>query len=223
MIESARRSVAHPPAPVVLAASYLAGSVSFSQLASRRTRGVDLREVGTGTVSGTSLYAVAGFKPLAVAGVLDVAKGALGPLLAGRGRPELAGLAAGATVVAHNWSPWLGGAGGRGISPAIGALLVVRWPAAALLLGGLAGGRLARQTALVSFFAELGVVALLSADGGDGGAVAGIAIVAPMLAKRVLGNGPPRRSPAQVRLARLLFDRDDWRAEPDRDDWRAEQ
>jgi glycerol-3-phosphate acyltransferase PlsY len=213
---SVTRAVPHPSAPVVLAASYLAGSVSFSQLAARRT-GVDLRDVGNGTVSGTSLYAVAGFRVLALAGVLDVAKGALGPLLAGRDRPELAGIAAGAAVAGHNWSPWLGGAGGRGMSPAIGALLVLRWPAAALLLGGLASGRIARQTALVSLLAELGVVVVLAADGGDGGAVAGVAIVGPMVAKRVLGNAPPSASPhpsasaGRIRLARLLFDRDDWR------------
>ena len=206
------RAARRPPAPVVLAASYLGGSVSFSQLAARRLKGVDLREVGNGTVSGSSLYAVAGFRVLALAGVLDVAKGALGPLLAGRHRPELAGVAAGAAVAGHNWSPWLRGAGGRGMSPAIGALLVLRWPAAALLLGGLATGRIARQTALVSLLAELGVVVVLAADGGDGGAVAGIAIVGPMLAKRVLGNGPPDGSAGRVRLARLLFDRDEWRA-----------
>ena len=75
-----------PPA-VVVASSYLAGAVPFSNLTARRTRGVDLRDVGNGTVSGTALYQVAGFGPLALGGVLDVAKGAVGPLLAGRDRP----------------------------------------------------------------------------------------------------------------------------------------
>ena len=63
-------------------------------------------------MSGTALYRVAGFTPLAVAGVLDVAKGAVGPLLAGRDRPVLAAVAGGAAVAGHNWSPWLRGRAG---------------------------------------------------------------------------------------------------------------
>ena len=68
----------------------------------RRVGRVDLRDVGTGTVSGTALYHVAGFGPLALAGVCDVAKGAVGPLLAGSDRPELAAVAGGVAVAGHN-------------------------------------------------------------------------------------------------------------------------
>src|SRR2546422_10651684 len=103
-------------------AAYLAGSVPFSNIMARRTRGVDLREVGSGTVSGTSLYRVAGFGPLALAGVLEIAKGAVGPALAGRDRPVLAAAAAGARGAGHAWLLFLQGAGGRGIPPARGAV-----------------------------------------------------------------------------------------------------
>src|SRR5438270_13312355 len=74
---------------VVFGAAYLAGAIPFSNLMARRRRGVDLRTVGSGTVSGTSLYEVAGFGALALAGICDIAKGAVGPLLAGRDRPAL--------------------------------------------------------------------------------------------------------------------------------------
>jgi hypothetical protein len=40
----------------ILVVAFAAGSIPFSYLAARRTQGVDLRRVGTGTVSGTSLY-----------------------------------------------------------------------------------------------------------------------------------------------------------------------
>ena len=146
------------PAGVVLVGGFLSGAIPFSNIAARLTRGVDLREVGTGTVSGTSLHRVAGFGPLAAAGVLEVAKGAVGPALAGRDRPLLAAAAAGAAVAGHNWSPFLRGAGGRGISPATGALLVQAPTGAGVLLGGMAGGRLLHQTALGSFVADLVVV-----------------------------------------------------------------
>src|SRR5690242_15366317 len=150
-----RRGHVRPSAGSVLLASFAAGSVPFANIASRARAGVDLRDVDNGTVSGTNLFRVAGFGPLAAAGVCDVAKGAVGPLLAGPDRPVLAAAAAGAAVAGHNWSPFLSGAGGRGISPAIGALAVTAWPGSAVLLGGLAAGRVVRQTALASFVADV--------------------------------------------------------------------
>src|SRR4051794_12453048 len=133
--------MAHATPARVVGVSFALGAVPFSNIAARAKAGVDLRVVGNGTVSGTNLFHVAGFGPLAVAGVCDVAKGAVGPLLAGRDRPVLAAVAGGAAVAGHNWSPFLRGAGGRGISPAIGALAVSEWTGAALLLGALAVGR----------------------------------------------------------------------------------
>jgi acyl phosphate:glycerol-3-phosphate acyltransferase len=194
----------------VVALAHLAGSIPFSNLMARRRAAVDLRQVGTGTVSGSGLYRVAGFEALAVAGVAEVAKGAVGPALAGRDRPVLAAVAAGAGVSGHNWSPFLGGAGGRGISPAVGALLVADWPGAATLLGGLAIGKLAHQTGIGGFVADLLVVPVLAATRGRHGALLGAAVLAPMIAKRLLGNrAPADRSPGTY-AARLVFDRDEW-------------
>lgn len=195
------------PAPAVLVVAFAAGSVPFSNIASRLLHEVDLRDVGSGTVSGTSLYDVAGFGPLAVAGVLEVAKGAVGPLLAGRDRPRLAALAGGAAVAGHNWSPFLRGAGGRGVSPALGALLAQDWPGGALLLGGMTAGRLVRQTALGCLVADLALVPWLGRRRGPDGVRVAAAVVLPMLAKRLAGNAPAPRPGAY--LARLVFDRDD--------------
>lgn len=196
----------------MLGVSYLAGAVPFSNLAARLRAGVDLREVGTGTVSGTGLFAVAGPGPLAVAGIADVAKGAVGVALAGADRPVLAAAAGGAAVCGHDWSVFLGGAGGRGISPAMGALAVRHRPGAAVLLAGLALGRVLRQTGLASFVAALAVPPVLARTHGRDGALAGAAVVGPMLVKRVLGNRPPETPGPSVRMARLVLDRDTWRA-----------
>ncbi|MHB8682593.1 MAG: glycerol-3-phosphate acyltransferase [Acidimicrobiales bacterium] len=202
----ARRRADHrlPPA-TVLAVAFGAGAIPFSGVAARLVAGVDLRRRGTGTVSGTGLYDVAGFGPLAVAGSLDVAKGALGPVLAGRDRPFLAAASAGAAVAGHNWSPWLGGAGGRGISPALGATLVTAPEGTVLLGAGLAGGRLLRQTGLASFAAIVTLVPVLWRRRGAAGLTLAVALAVPMLGKRLLGNSPPQ--PGQL-LGRLLFDRD---------------
>lgn len=196
------------PPPVVVGAAWLVGSVPFSNLAARSRARVDLREVGGGTVSGTALYEVAGFGPLAVAGVCDVAKGALGPVVAGRDRPVVGALAASAAVAGHNWSPWLGGAGGRGISVALGAFLPLAWPGTVVLALGLAGGRLCRQTGLGSFVADVAVVPVVARTHGRPGALAAGGIVATMLAKRLTGNRRPSGSALRSYAERLLFDRD---------------
>jgi glycerol-3-phosphate acyltransferase PlsY len=196
-------------AVAVAGAAFAAGAVPFSNLAARRRAGIDLREVGSGTVSGTSLYAVAGFGPLAVAGVCDVAKGAIGPLLAGRDRPVLGAIAGGLAVAGHNWSPFLSGAGGRGLSPAIGALLPRAWPGAALVLGGMAVGRMARHTGLGSFVAQCALVPVLARTVGRDAAIAGACVLVPMFAKRVAGNAPPQRHDVSTYARRLVFDNDE--------------
>jgi glycerol-3-phosphate acyltransferase PlsY len=192
----------------ILLLSFAVGSVPTSNLVARATRGVDLRRVGGGTVSGTSLYRVAGFVPLAVAGLLDIGKGALGPLLAGTDRPVLAAFAGSAAVIGHDWSPFLRGAGGRGIAPAIGALLVNAWPGALIVLGGPMIGRWFGQTGLGGFAGEVALTPVLALTNGPYGALAGAVIAVPMLVKRVLGNSPPTGSRSRVYLHRLLFDHD---------------
>lgn len=187
---------------------YAVSSIPFANLAARITKGVDLRSVGNGTVSGTGLYQVAGFGPLAVAGILEVAKGTVGPLIAGRRHPLLAAGAAGASVMGHNWSPLLGGAGGRGLSPAIGALGVTAPLGAGLILAGMAAGRLAGETAIGSLAADAALVPAVKRVHGREGALSAAAVLFPMLVKRMVGNRPASRPAPEVYLWRLLFDRD---------------
>jgi glycerol-3-phosphate acyltransferase PlsY len=194
---------------VVLSVAFAAGAVPFSGLAARLIAGVDLRDRGSGTVSGTGLYEVSGFGPLAIAGSLDVAKGALGPLLAGRNRPVLAALASAAAISGHNWSPLLNGAGGRGISPALGATLVVAPEGAVVLAAGLGGGKLLHQTGLGCLVALIGMVPLLIRRHGWRGGLTSVCVSAPIIAKRLAGNeAPSGEDRGRVLVSRLLFDRD---------------
>jgi glycerol-3-phosphate acyltransferase PlsY len=201
---------------IAVAAGFSAGAIPFSNIVARRRAGVDLRTVGSGTVSGTGLYAVAGTGPLIAVGLVELAKGAIGPLLAGRDHRLAAALAGGAAVAGHNWSPVLGGAGGRGISPAIGALLVTAPAGSGVLVAGLALGKLAGETAIGSFVADLALVPVAARAHGRAGFVAACAVLIPIVAKRLLGNAPPLRPGASVYLNRLLLDRDT-RAKPSRD------
>jgi glycerol-3-phosphate acyltransferase PlsY len=154
--------------------------------------------------------------PLAAAGIFEVAKGAVGPALAGRNRPATAAAAAAAAVAGHDWSPFLGGAGGRGLSPAIGALAVTAPVGAATLLAGLAAGRVGGESAIGCLVADLALVPIVKRVHGERASWAAAAVVVPMLIKRLAGNGPPARPSAGVYLRRFLLDRDEWAKVPGR-------
>lgn len=195
---------------LAVTAGFIAGCVPFSNLAARRRAGVDLRTVGSGTVSGTGLARVAGVKVLMVVGLFEVAKGAVGPLVAGRGHPWSQALAGAAAVAGHNWSPLLKGAGGRGISPAMGALAVTAPAGAGVLLAGLPVGRLLGETAVGSLVADAILVPACSRWHGRAGRLAGAGVLVPMIAKRLLGNAAPLRPVFRTCLNRLVLDRDTW-------------
>jgi glycerol-3-phosphate acyltransferase PlsY len=194
---------------VVLLVSFCLGAVPFSYIIGQSVAGTDLRAVGSGTVSATGLYRIAGFAPMAVGGLLDIFKGVPGPLLAD-GAPVLMAFAACLTVIGHNWSPFIGGSGGRGLSPAIGALLVIAWPGALLLLASLGVGRLLRHTGLVIFLALTLLPWLVLWTNGPDAALAGWLMVLPILVKRITGNTPLPARPQGSRVAthRLIFDND---------------
>jgi acyl phosphate:glycerol-3-phosphate acyltransferase len=191
----------------IVLCAFVAGSIPFSNLVTRLTKGVDLRDTPYGTVSGTSVYRVAGFWALVVSGILDVAKGALGPALAGDDL-VLAAIAGAAAVIGHNWSPFLRGKGGRGIAPALGALAVIAWPGVFVVLGSLVLGKAIGETGLGGFVGEVALAPILAITNGASGALAGSAVALPMLAKRVMGNGPPDEPGVTPYLRRLVFDRD---------------
>ncbi|HET9058576.1 MAG TPA: glycerol-3-phosphate acyltransferase, partial [Acidimicrobiales bacterium] len=159
-------------------------------------------------VSGTGLAAVAGLRALAVVGVIELAKGAVGPLVAGPGHPVARALAGAGAVTAHNWSPLLKGAGGRGVSPAMGALAVSAPAGAGLLSAGLAIGRLLGETALGCLVADIALVPVCRRAHGRPGGMAALAVLVPIVAKRLAGNRRPSTPAVRTYLARLLLDRD---------------
>jgi glycerol-3-phosphate acyltransferase PlsY len=196
-----------PPA-VVLGAAYLAGSIPFSHLVATRVRGVDLRTVGSGTVSGTGVFRSVGFAAGLGAGIADLLKGAIGPALAGPSRPRLAAAAGGLGVIGHNWSRFLRGAGGRGVSTAMGAMLPTVPLGSGVLLAGLAVGRALGESAIGCFVADIALVPAVKRAAGDNAAIAAGAVVVPMLAKRLAGNAPARPPRMRTWINRLLLDRD---------------
>lgn len=114
---------------ISLATGYLVGSIPVGLWYGRATKGIDIREWGSGNVGATNVARTLGVKAALVVFLLDVSKGAAGPLVAtcigaATWSAPLAGLFA---VAGHCWSPLLKFSGGRGIATSLGVLLVLDW------------------------------------------------------------------------------------------------
>lgn len=112
---------------LALAAAYLLGSVPFGFLLAK-SRGIDLRTVGSGNIGATNAMRALG-KPMGLlVFVLDAAKGALPAwaALAVWHRHEGWALALGAAaVIGHSFPVWLGFKGGKGVATACGTWLAI--------------------------------------------------------------------------------------------------
>jgi glycerol-3-phosphate acyltransferase PlsY len=130
---------------------FLVGSIPFGLLIGK-AKGIDVREHGSGNIGATNVLRIVGKGPGILCLVLDLLKGFVPVLLAinlvrfGEGHaaipvPFLQGLSdtypaseqvfaqsihiltALATLLGHNYSPWLGFKGGKGIATTGGALI----------------------------------------------------------------------------------------------------
>ena len=119
-----------PPA-VGLVLAYLAGSIPAAYLAGRLTRGIDLREHGSGNLGATNVYRVLGPKVAAVVFLFDVAKGALPvwllPQVTATTAPAIWPIAYGLAAIAGHVRPvfLLGKGGGKGVATATGVFLAL--------------------------------------------------------------------------------------------------
>jgi acyl phosphate:glycerol-3-phosphate acyltransferase len=114
---------------LLVLAAYLVGSTPTSYLAGRWTRGIDLREHGSGNLGATNTFRVLGPKVAAPVMVIDVLKGALPAALFPMwdGEPSWAwALAYGAAaIVGHVFSIYTRFRGGKGVATAAGVFLAV--------------------------------------------------------------------------------------------------
>src|SRR3954447_1046996 len=87
-----------------LGGAFLLGSVPYANYVARLTTGTDLRRVGTGTVSASAVYQVAGILTFLFVSLLDLGKGAAAAMLPRRSNVGTVAAAAGLVVVGHAWS-----------------------------------------------------------------------------------------------------------------------
>lgn len=104
---------------------YLCGSLAFSVWVTRLTKGVDVRDSGSGHATATNTIRQAGFAAGALVLILDVAKGFVSVWLALRYAPApwIVPLTACCVVIGHCWPLFAGFRGGMGMASAGGALL----------------------------------------------------------------------------------------------------
>lgn len=197
----------------ILALGYLIGSIPVAWLTGRFAHDVDIREVGSGNAGASNVWQSVSKTLVVPVGLVQISQGAAAVLIArAAGQPDAVQIAAGiATVIAHDWNPWLGFKGGRGIGQTIGVLLIASPAALALFaLVALIGVVLRAIPQFIALALVLTPAAAIVA-GETGPVVFGCAALAALaLVKRVLANGArkPGTTRSEAWRNRLLFDRD---------------
>lgn len=197
------------------ALGYSIGSLSAGYVIGRLYRGVDLRETGSGSTGATNAMRALGPGAAAAIAILDITKGAVAVWLAsaiggGEGAQVAAALGA---VAGHCWPLGLRGRGGRGMTPAVGATLVLVPLVAPIALvafvGGIAltrivsVGSLAAVTCTVAGYIVLAGLSVLPFDGAQlvflGGTAAIVFVRHGANIRRLVAGTEPRlgRAPGQ--------------------------
>ncbi|MEK3721757.1 glycerol-3-phosphate 1-O-acyltransferase PlsY [Paenibacillus sp. FSL H8-0034] len=107
---------------------YLLGSVSFSLLAGKLLKGIDIRNHGSGNAGATNTLRVLGVGPGVTVLLLDALKGVIAVMLGswlGDGSSLLLVLCGVAAIAGHNWPIFYGFRGGKGIATTIGVMITL--------------------------------------------------------------------------------------------------
>jgi glycerol-3-phosphate acyltransferase PlsY len=105
--------------------AYLIGSVPFGLIVTRLAGLGDIRRIGSGNIGATNVLRTGRKGLAALTLLLDGAKGALAVVLGWRFGPDMAVIAAVASVIGHMAPVWLGFKGGKGVATTLGAYLAL--------------------------------------------------------------------------------------------------
>jgi glycerol-3-phosphate acyltransferase PlsY len=130
----------HIPVMVAIVIAYVAGSIPSAYIAGK-SRGIDLRQYGSGNLGATNVVRVLGIGIGAIVFIVDTLKGFLPvyflPALTGSPHTEIVSLTLGAAAILGHVRPvfLLGQKGGKGVATAGGVFLGVAWLPAVIAIG----------------------------------------------------------------------------------------
>jgi acyl phosphate:glycerol-3-phosphate acyltransferase len=123
---------------LLVLAAYLIGAFPTSYVVGRATKGIDLRQHGSGNLGATNAFRVLGWRAASPIFVADILKGYLPafwfPQIDGAASPLWALAYGTAAVMGHVFSVFVGFKGGKGVATSAGVFLAL---APLALLGGL--------------------------------------------------------------------------------------
>ncbi|MFT6179891.1 MAG: glycerol-3-phosphate acyltransferase PlsY [Paracoccaceae bacterium] len=124
---------------LLIPSGFLLGSIPFGLLLGK-LKGVDIREHGSGNIGATNVFRTLGKKSGILCLFLDFCKGFIPVMIADHlvsagtlGQSIEVGTAL-AAILGHNYSPWIGFKGGKGIATSAGALGALMPPIALVVV-----------------------------------------------------------------------------------------
>ena len=118
----------------ILVLSYLAGSFPTSIIVGKITKGIDIREHGSGNAGGTNAFRVLGWKAGLFVSLVDIAKGTFATLVISRihfgtapfENPSIVMILAGiCAILGHTFTIFAGFKGGKGVATGAGMLIAL--------------------------------------------------------------------------------------------------
>jgi glycerol-3-phosphate acyltransferase PlsY len=203
---------------LLIVGSYLWAAIPTAYLVARYRKGIDIRRYGSGNMGATNVMTHVGKRTGFLLGTFDcLGKGTL-PVVAANLMDQSLAVQAGAGLAAiagHNWSPYVGFTGGRGVATAIGVVFGFQMWYEFLILAvvmGAIGLLLFRETGFWTFIAMLAlpVLAFLFREPPEL-IYMSLGIGGLLILKRLTANWerPASRYPlANILVYRVLWDRD---------------
>ena len=208
---------------ILVAGSYLVGSIPLAYLMGRATKDIDIRNYGSGSVGTSNVWRHVGRWASFPSAAFDVfIKGSLPVYLAGVVSDNSWGvIACGlAAVIGHNWSIYIRFSGGRGIAVAFGLLIVLALQVAIASVSVTTIGWLIFRSSAI--WVGIGILALplWSAYFNEGLHIISLSvgIVGIVAVKRIMPNatlGLAKIGNRSLYIRRLIHDRD----VDNRDEW----
>lgn len=130
---------------LVLAACYVMGGIPFGVIIGKLTKGIDIRDFGSGNIGASNVLRTLGTGPALLVFFFDTAKGLAavllcqwlfrGPLALGPSWPYWVVAGALLSIVGHTFSVFLGFRGGKGVATSLGVIFGLNWMIALIALG----------------------------------------------------------------------------------------